>query len=54
MAFAKDGIKSTNFHALSPADFENILQSGKFDIIFFITMVNILKPNEMTILYVAS
>ncbi|KRT80031.1 Thioredoxin, partial [Oryctes borbonicus] len=29
VAFAKDGIKSTNFHALSPADFEHIIQSGQ-------------------------
>ncbi|XP_022905915.2 dnaJ homolog subfamily C member 10-like [Onthophagus taurus] len=27
-SFAKDGVKSTNFNALSPADFQNIIKSG--------------------------
>lgn len=28
-AFARDGVKSINLHALSPADFQNIIHDGE-------------------------
>lgn len=30
IAFAKDSVKSVNLHALSPADFQNIMREGKY------------------------
>lgn len=33
VTFAKDSVKSINLHALSPADFQNLMQGGK---LFFI------------------
>lgn len=34
--FAKDSVKSTNLHALSPADFQNIMQEGTLDTLYVI------------------
>ena len=34
-AFARDGVRSTNFHALSPADFQYIQREGEKNIFTF-------------------
>lgn len=35
VAFARDSSKSTNLHALSPAEFYNIIKQGKIGTLFF-------------------
>lgn len=34
ITFARDSVKSTNLHALSPADFQNIMQDGEYLFLF--------------------